>query len=936
MTDMDPSTPAARGRRKAGAAPKDGATVSVEHAHTRSVHDVARLLGTDSVEGLDDEECSRRLRRLGPNAIEAIQRRSWVAILLAQFRTLVVLLLVAASVVAFTLGETIEAIAILVVIVINTTIGFVTEWKAARALTALREQTVDQAHVVRGGLERRVAASELVPGDVVFLEAGERVPADGRIVESVRLQIDEASLTGESLSVAKHDAPVEGQDVVLAERCNMAFLGTVITEGRGRMVVTGTGKGTEMGRIGRLLEETDTRDTPLERRLAVLGRSLILVVVVVAAIIVVAGWLRGAATFAHMLEVGIVLAIAAVPEGLPAVATMTLALGMQRMARRRALIRRLPAVETLGSTTVICTDKTGTLTRGEMTVVSLALRGREIEVTGVGYAPHGELRTDGHAIGAIDDEIELAVRIGALCNDAHVDRADGKEVAIGDPTEAALFVLAEKTGQSPARLEQEYPRVREIPFDLEAKRMVTVHRDPDNRLVVYVKGAPGSVLDRCRFQLGAQGPVPLDEQARDEWLERNRTLARRALRVLALGYRPVEEEGPDATLDDGLIFVGMVGMMDPIRPEARSAVARCREAGIRTVMITGDQLETAAEIAHDLGIDRGVDGRHLRTVHARELADLDSEGWSGIVSEAGAFARTSPAQKLAIVEALQAQGHIVAMTGDGINDAPALKQADVGVAMGIKGTEVAKQSADMVILDDSFATIEHAVEEGRIIYANILRFARYLFSCNMSTILTVFVAVTVGWHPPLAALQILWINLVVDVISATSLALEPSAPDVMKSPPRDPKEPILGWGTAATILGHGSLMAGSTLLVIFIAVGAESDVPSPDHTTTLAFMTLALAQVLHAFGARSRDKSIFSPWVFKNPWVWGAVGICVFLQILAVYVPLLNRVLHTVPLSGRDWTLVLAGAIAPVLLVEIIKLVRRMARTSLAARKRSA
>jgi P-type Ca2+ transporter type 2C len=925
MTDMASSTPPTRPRREADAVHNAGAT-SVEQSHTRSAHEVARLLGTDLDEGLGDDEWPRRLRRLGPNTIEAVPRRSWIAIFLAQFKTLVVLLLLAASVVAFTLEETVEAIAILVVIVINTTIGFVTEWKAARALTALRAQAVAHAHVVRDGRERRVAASELVPGDIVFLEAGEQVPADGRIIESVRLQLDEASLTGESLSVSKHDAPLDGPDVVLAERSNMAFLGTVVTDGRGRMVVTGTGKDTEMGRIGRMLDETDTRDTPLERRLAVLGRSLIMVVVAVAAIIVGAGWLRGAATFTHMLEIGIVLAIAAVPEGLPAVATMTLALGMQRMARRRALIRRLPAVETLGSTTVICTDKTGTLTRGEMTVVSLALRSREIEVTGVGYAPRGELRTDGHALGVIDEELQLVVRIGALCNDAHVDRVGGEELVIGDPTEAALFVLAEKAGLSPATLEREYPRVREIPFDPEAKRMVTVHRDAENRLVAYVKGAPASVLGRCRYQLGAGGPVPLDDDARNEWVERNRTFARRALRVLAFAYRPLEETGPEATLDGDLIFVGMVGMMDPIRPEARTAVARCREAGIRTVMITGDQVETAAEIARDLGLDRSVEGKPLRTVHARELADLDAEGWAEIVSEAAAFARTSPAQKLAIVEALQAQGHVVAMTGDGINDAPALKQADVGVAMGIKGTEVAKQSADMVILDDSFATIEFAVEEGRVIYANILRFARYLFSCNMSTILTVFVAVMVGWPPPLTALQILWINLVVDVISATSLALEPSAPDVMKSPPRDPQEPILGRSTAATILGHGSLIAASTLLVYFIAFGMDPDDHMRAHTTTLAFMTLALAQVFHAFGARSRDKSIFSSWVLKNPWVWGAVGICVFLQILAVSVPLLNRVLHTMPLAGRDWGLVLVGAIAPVLVVELIKLARRLGR----------
>lgn len=921
---MAPSSRPQRVRQQAGVAPSDGTAGAGERAHTRSVEEVASLLGTDLNKGLSDEEALRRLRRHGPNAIEAVKRRSWFIIFVEQFRTFVVLLLLAAALIAFSLQEIVEAIAILVVIVINTTIGFVTEWKAARALTALRAQAVAEAHVVRSGLKHQVAASDLVVGDVVFLEAGERVPADGRITESVRFRVDEASLTGESLSVSKQDAPINAAATVLAERSNMAFLGTVVTEGRGRMIVTGTGKDTEMGRIGSMLEETDTRDTPLERRLAVLGRSLILVVIVVAAVIVVAGWLRGAATFTQMLEIGIVLAIAAVPEGLPAVATMTLALGMQRMARHRALIRRLPAVETLGSTTIICTDKTGTLTRGEMTVVSLALYCREFEVTGVGYSPRGELRTDGRKIGELDEGIELAVRVAALCNDAHVDRGDGKEVVIGDPTEAALIVLAEKAGLPPTALKQKYPRVREIPFDVEAKRMVTVHRGPDNQLVAYVKGATGSVLDLCKYELGAEGILPLSDEARERWVEQNRSFARGALRVLALAYCPVEESDTEITLDGKLIFVGMVGMMDPVRPDATAAVARCRAAGIRTVMITGDQVETAARISHELGIDRGFDGIDLRTVHANELADLDAEGWARIVSEAAAFARTSPAQKLAIVEALQAQGHIVAMTGDGVNDAPALKQADVGVAMGIKGTEVAKQSADMVILDDSFATIGRAVEEGRVIYANILRFARYLFSCNMSTILTVFFAVIVGWPPPLAALQILWINLVVDVISATSLALEPSAPDVMKSPPRDPKEPILGWSTAATILSHGSLIAASTLVVFLISFTSAPEDHLRARPTTLAFMTLALAQVFHAFGARSREKSIFSRWVLKNPWVWGAVGICVVLQVLAVSVPLLNRVLHTVPLNGGDWALVLTGAITPVLLVELIKLARRL------------
>lgn len=895
--------------------------------HTLHPSEVARRLGTDLERGLSEAEWRRRLERVGENALEAVGGRSWLGILLAQFKSLVIVLLLAASGVAFWLGETIEALAILVVVLINTGIGFVTEAKAARALTALRAQAVAHAHVIRGGREMHVPTSELVPGDVVFLEAGERAPADGRLVESARLLLDESALTGESVSVEKDAAVVEDLDAPLAERRNMAFLGAVVTEGRGRMIVTATGMATEVGRIGRMLEEADTRDTPLERRLAALGRALVLVVIAVATVIVVAGWLRGVADLGHMLELGIVLAIAAVPEGLPAVATMTLALGMQRMARRRALIRKLPAVETLGSTTIICTDKTGTLTRGEMTVVALALGERDVEVTGTGYAPRGSFLEDGRELGLEGDaQLATALRIAALCNDAHVDRADGGETVIGDPTEAALVVLAEKAGLAPAELERARPRVRELPFDATAKRMVTVHREDGGELVAYVKGAPARVIEAASHRLGRRGEEPLTEEDRAAWLTKNRALARRALRVLALAYRRVAEDDPDSVLDRELVLVGLVGMIDPLRPEARAAVQRCREAGIRTAMITGDQVETAAEIAAQLGIDRDVRGRPLRTVHARELRELDPEGWSEIVAEAGAFARTSPAQKLEIVRAFQKLGHVVAMTGDGVNDAPALKQADVGVAMGIKGTEVAKQAADMVILDDRFATIARAVEEGRVIYANILRFARYLFSCNVSTILTVFVAVIAGLPPPLYALQILWINLVVDVVSATSLALEPSAPGIMRQLPRDPGERILDRRTVATILGHGALLASVTLAVFVWALREPASDAALAHATTMAFMTLALAQVLHALSARSRDRSIFGRGSFANPWVWGAATACTLLQVAAVEVPLLNRVLHTVPLSVASWGVVLAAALTPVLLVELWKLAWRLRR----------
>ncbi len=680
----------------------------------------------------------------------------------------------------------------------------------------------------------------------------------------------------------------------------MAFLGTTITDGRGRLLVTATGAQTEVGKIGILIDEATTRDTPLEQKLARLGRLLIVVVLALCAVIVLAGWLRGVTDFWHMLEIGLSLAIAAVPEGLPAVATMTLALGMQRMARMRALVRRLPAVETLGSTTVICTDKTGTLTKNEMTVCVYVLDQRRVEVTGTGYAPVGTFQDGDKPVDPrADEHLALALRIGMLCNDARVERTDGRDTVLGDPTEAALIVAAEKAGMNQAALDRDFPRIGEVPFDSTSKRMVTVHRTPQGRTVAFVKGAPGTLIAASSAQVRATGVTPLTPEDRRRWEETNQELAGAALRVLGLAYRELPEGYSEDDLARDLIFVGLVGMIDPLRDEAKAAIATCREAGIRTVMITGDQQPTAAEIARQLGIDRDPDGRPLRTVHGRELADLDAAGWERVVADAAVFARVSPEHKLQIVEALQQQGHVVAMTGDGVNDAPALKKADIGIAMGIKGTEVAKENADMVITDDNFASIVGAVEQGRIIYGNILRFIHYLLSCNFSEILTVFLALMIGWPLPLVALQILWLNLITDIFPAFALALEPSAPDVMKRPPRDPQESLLTLRFVGLIAWQGLLLTGVTLLAFGVGMrwhGTEGE--GLRQATTMAFMTLALAQVFHAFNARSQRRSAFTSRLFTNGWLWAAVVICLILQVAAVYLPLLQQVLHTVPPTG--------------------------------------
>ncbi len=903
-----------------------GQTGREEAWHTLAIDVAAQHLRTDGTRGLTNDEAALRLKRYGPNRLEQARGRTNFAILVDQFKSLIVLLLVAAAGVALAMGDRIEAGAILVVVVLNATIGFLTEWKAAQTLTALQKQTVRIARVVRDGVERQLPAAELVPGDLVVLEAGARVPADGRIIESVRLQLEEAALTGESKAVSKSTALIAEAAAALGDRINLAFMGTTITDGRGQLLVTGTGVTTEMGKIGALIDNAKSNDTPLEKKLSRLGRLLLVIVLVLCAVIVFAGWLRGH-SFLYMLEVGISLAIAAVPEGLPAVATMTLALGMQRMARMGALIRRLPAVETLGSTTVICTDKTGTLTRNEMTVSAFVLDSRRIDVTGAGYSPVGGFQENGQPVDPrADTHLSLALRVGVLCNDAKVTHADGKDAVLGDPTEAALIVVAEKAGLKEDALEAEFPRISEQPFDSATKRMVTVHRTQQGGLIAFVKGSPATLLAASVSQFRADGVTPLTSEDRTHFEKLNQDLAGAALRVLALAYRDLREgqseTGADVTKD--LIFVGLVGMTDPLREEAKAAIATCREAGIRSVMITGDQQITAAEIARQLGIDRDLNGQPLRVVHARELSNLDAAGWQRTVKGAAVFARVSPKHKLQIVEALQAQGQIVAMTGDGVNDAPALKKADIGVAMGIKGTEVAKETADMVIVDDNFATIVHAVEQGRIIYANILRFIRYLFSCNLAEILTVFTALMIGWPLPLGALQILWLNMITDIFPALALALEPSAPGMMSQPPHDPKAPLLPARLLIMISWQGVLLAAVTLLAFFLGMrmyGTEDE--GLKHAITVTFMTLALAQVVHVFSSRSETRSAFDARLFKNGWLWGAVALCILLQLAAVYVPFLRSILDTVPLGANDWGVVAGCALLPLAIVEIVKLVQR-------------
>ncbi len=897
--------------------------------HARSAEDVTRALRANIERGLTSADAGERLAQHGKNEFAPPKQRSAFAIFVHQFKSLIVALLVAAGGVAIALGDTVEAVAIFIVIVLNAAIGFVTEWKAASALEGLRKQAVSVARVRRDGAEHELPAGELVPGDTVLLAAGDRVPADGRVIEQARLQVDEAALTGESLPVLKSADTVADRDAALGDQASMAHLGTAVTDGRATLVVTATGARTQMGKIGTLIAEAGDAGTPLEAKLAQLSRALLVIVLVLCAVIVLVGWLRGN-NLLYMVEVGISLAIAAVPEGLLAVTTMTLAVGMQRMAAMHALVRRLPAVEALGSTTVICTDKTGTLTRNEMTVRALDVAGQRVEVTGTGYAVEGDLTVGGQKLDptAADGPhhaLVIALRIAALCNDAKLDRSQGNPTVLGDPTEAALVVAAEKAGLTRATLDRDYPRQKEVPFSSETKRMATVHKTPEGRAVAYVKGSPGAVLEASSALLGPDGVTPMTKEHLERGRAVNEELAAGAMRVLGLAYRDLPESYTDEDLTRELTFVGLVGMIDPLRDEAKATIATCREAGIRAIMITGDQQATAGEIAKQLGLDLDPQGKRLRSVHARELGGLDDEGWKNIVADVAVFARVSPEHKLRIVEALQKQGHVVAMTGDGVNDAPALRKADIGIAMGIRGTEVAKDSSDMVITDDNFSTIVGAVEQGRIIVHNILRFIHYLFSCNFAEIATVFTAIMLGWPLPLGVLQILWLNLVTDIFPALALALEPSAPDVMRQPPRDPSEPLMTASFGWLIVWQGLLLSGCSLVAFALGMrwyGSEGE--GLKHAVTIAFMTLALAQVFHAFNARSRKRSAFTSRLFTNGWLWGATLVCVLLQLAAVYVPLLRNVLHTVPLTSADWGLIAVGSLTPVAVVEFVKLLQRL------------
>ena len=880
-----------------------------ETFHILTVNELFAQLDSSPV-GLSEQEARNRLARYGPNRLKAAASASAWRLLIAQFRNVLILTLLVATALSAFLGHALEAVAIAVIVLFAVLLGFFQEFRASKAIDALRSMAAPQARVLRDGRERLVPSEELVPGDIILLAAGDRVPADGRLLEAVNLRIEEASLTGESLPTDKDAAAVLPQETSVGERSNMVFAGTSAVYGRGRAIVTTTGMETEFGRIATLLQDVETQKTPLQVNLDRVGVSLFKAAVVIVLFIIAVGLLRGR-PFIELLLFGIALAVAVVPEALPAVVTISLALGVQRMVRRHALMRYLPAVEALGSTTVICTDKTGTLTRDEMTVRSLYADGVFAGVTGSGYTPVGDL--------SISDEnsrhLPVFIRLleaGALCNDARLTENDAGEWSIsGDPTEAALIVAARKAGLDDNLLRARYLRTSEQPFSSELQRMLTVHRDGDH-FIAFVKGAPETILSSSAYQLLSGGIVRLDPETKASILKEAERMSSDALRVLAVASTTETVEAGGA--DGELTFLGLAGMIDPPRAEAREAVRQCIEAGVRPVMITGDHPVTARAIASELGIFR-----HGRVMTGSELHDLDQRELSEAVGTVEVFARVSPEDKLRIVEALQDAGEVVAMTGDGVNDAPALRKADIGISMGVTGTDVAREASAMTLTDDNFASIVAAIEEGRGIYDNISKYLTYLLSSNIGELGLMMVATLAGLPLPLTAVQILYVNLATDGLPALALAVDPREPGLMNRRPRDSKRGIF---TPALLLLMFTGGIWSTIINVALFQWAIASGRPLAEAMTMTFVSLVLVQFFKAYNFRSGIMSIARR-PFANRWLNLAILWELGMLVAVVYLPFLTVPFGTFMMPVTDWVIITIGAMSVIPVIELAKLAVR-------------
>ena len=944
-------------------------------------------------EGLTPDEVARRQEQHGKNTLPTEGGANLLKLVISQFTDIMVIILIVAAIISLFLGDVKDVIVILVIVVLNAALGTYQEYRAEQALAALGAMQVPLVRVRRNGDVHQLSAEELVPGDIVLLGEGDRVPADGRIINSVNMQVEEAALTGESQAVFKDTHVIKDGDVGLGDRKNMAFMGTAVTYGRGEMAVTETGLNTQLGKIAKMLMGVEEGTTPLQRRLDALSVTLVRGAVLVVIIVFIAGLLRGI-PIQEMLITAISLAVAAVPEGLPAVITISLSLGAARMVRRHALIRRLPAVETLGSVTTICSDKTGTLTKNEMTATLLALPGHDdVSVTGIGYEAEGEFHAEGSVLDPKTDmPVARFLKAMALSTDAYLEDHDGQVRVVGDTTEGALLVAAQKVGWDRKFLEQDLPRVSELPFSSERKAMTTIHdiKSEENHnlfgtgeYVAITKGAPDRLLQWATHEHMPEGLQHLSDERRQKWQEQIDRMAARGLRVLGVAYRSLSQVPGEVTpeIERELVLLGLVGILDPARPEARDAVRVAREAGVRSIMITGDHALTAEAIARDLGILR--DGE--RAVTGTDIEKMSDDELVGALQRTSAFARVSPEHKLRLVKVLQNQGQVVAMTGDGVNDAPALKQASIGVAMGITGTEVSKGAADMVLTDDNFASIVSAIEEGRVIYDNIRKFVMFLLSSNVGEILVMFVGILIGLPVPLLAIQILWVNLATDGLPAIALGFEPGEPDIMRRKPRPVNESIFAHGVGWRIIWRSILLATLTLAAFLYGHAAHGLDPFSDtlglerlsrqqvtdlvggdvvpanwdelseeqqvalvhrdsagaetaegeessegeiigHAEriprTIAFTVLALGQIFHVSAIHAGERvSFFRTWFSKNRFMLWAVLSTIVLQMLVIYVPFLQATFETYPIRLPEMLGVVAIASITLFAVEIEKLI---------------
>lgn len=896
-----------------------------------TIDETVQELQTDAENGLRESDVKRRQQQYGPNALIERGAKSPWRLLLSQFTEVMVIILIIAAAVSILLGEFTDAIVILAIVILNAALGFSQDYRAEQAMAALKKMSVPTVRVRREGRVQEISSTDLVPGDVVILEAGNIVPADGRLTVNVNLKAQESALTGESEPVVKTTNPLPEKDRQVGDRKNMLFMGTVVTYGRGEMLVTGTGMNTELGNIAELIQDVEEEQTPLQRRMADLGKTLAWIALGIIVAMVVLGLLTGNRDLEVVFLTGISLAVAVVPESLPAVVTITLALGSQRLLKHNALIRKLPAVETLGSVTVVCSDKTGTLTENMMKVTILDVAGHTVNLDTLvnRKGPLLEARFRDPAISPDLNALSVLVRAGALCNDAVLETDDDGVVrAIGDPTEGALVLAAKQLGYDKHELEEEWPRIGEVPFTSERKRMTTIHKMSqavkesdlpwkDAPYVILSKGAIDNLLDATDKVLVNNEMVSLDESMYERIMSANDQFAQQGQRVLGVAFRYWDT--PELPEDESLIeteevFVGLVSMMDPPRPEVETAVMTARTAGIRPVMITGDHPLTAQQIAKDLHItddDRNLTGG--------ELALMTIDQLEQVVEDVSVYARVAPEQKLKIVEALQNKGEIVSMTGDGVNDAPALKAADIGVAMGITGTDVSKEAADMVLVDDNFATIVAAVEEGRVIFDNIRKFIKYTLSSNTGELFLMLVAPLLGMPIPLLPLQILWVNLVTDGLPGLALSLEPGEKGVMKRPPFDPKKGVFGEGVGAQIIWIGCLMGAVALALGYSMWRIDPDGP----WQTMVFTTLTISQMGNALAIRSNRESLLSIGLFSNPLMVVAVVSTFVLQLALIYLPVFQHVFRTETLTAQHLLISLAGSAIVFLMVELYKWVLR-------------